>query len=81
MNLIQHVMTRGSNSQRRFISWVVDDLHHTEANQKFKISWAGERVPEQRGVYIQAVKNTVRRGKDYRLMVSELLAQFRIGVY
>lgn len=78
MSLIQHVMTRNSSRQRRFIGRAVDSLLSPD-NNKFTISWASERVPEQREVYIRAVRNIVRRDKEEGAMMSELLREFKVG--
>jgi hypothetical protein len=60
MNLLQHVMSQDS-TRHRFIGRAVDSILNVESQKRFKISWEGERVPEQREVYLKTVKNIVRR--------------------
>ena len=72
MNLLQHVMGR-AGGRRKFISRAVEGIVADENNRRFKISWAGERVAEQREVYLEAVRNVVRKDKDRTQMLRELL--------
>lgn len=81
MNLIQHVMARDPFKQRRFISNAVEGILSEEAKTKFKMTWGGQRVLEEREVYIRAVRNMVRREKGQRVVIKELLEEFRSGFY
>ena len=80
MNLLQHVMGR-AGTRRKFISRAVESIVEDVNNKRFKISWAGERVTEQREVYLKAVKNVVRKDKDRTQMLRELLNELKTGFY
>lgn len=62
MNLVQHVMS--SHPKRRFITRAVDSLLVGEGQRRFKVTWEGERVPEQRQLYLKIVQNAVTRHKE-----------------
>ena len=70
MNLSQHVMS--THPKRRFISRAIDAIT-TEGAKRMKVSWEGERVPEQRETYLKLVRNVVGRSNDRTHALRELL--------
>jgi hypothetical protein len=80
MNLLQHAMSR-ETGRRKFIVRAVEDMVQADNSKRFKITWAGERVPDQREVYIRAVKSVVRKDKDRSHIIRELLNELKTGFY
>lgn len=77
MSLQQHVMS--SHPKRRFIARAVDSLLSSEGQKRFKISWEGERVPEQRNAYLKHVKNVVSKNKERAHALKELLGELKVA--